>query len=135
LCSWSYISWIYNYLCNQWLSPLKLQFRIPLMTRCTRCNIMWSIFQRLTAGRWFSPYTTISSTSKPDRHYIAGILLKMLKSSLFKTLKYEKDWWQIQHYLTEFVDIDFIQGRNPPIYRRSRGNIITYIISSEPPLR
>jgi hypothetical protein len=24
LCLWSYGSWIYNYLCNQWLSPLKL---------------------------------------------------------------------------------------------------------------
>jgi len=29
-------------LCNQCLSPLKLWFRIPLMARCTRYNIMWS---------------------------------------------------------------------------------------------
>jgi hypothetical protein len=27
--SWSYGSWIYNYLCNQSLSPLKLWVRIP----------------------------------------------------------------------------------------------------------
>jgi len=39
--SWSYGSWIYNYLCNQCISPLKLWFRIPLMARCTRYNIMW----------------------------------------------------------------------------------------------
>ena len=32
---WSYCSWIYNYLCNQCLSPLKLWFRIHLTPRCT----------------------------------------------------------------------------------------------------
>ena len=38
--SWSYCRWIYNYLCNQCLSPLKLCVRIQLMARCTRCNFM-----------------------------------------------------------------------------------------------
>jgi hypothetical protein len=33
---WSYGSWIYNYLCNQCLSPLMLWDRTPLMVRCTR---------------------------------------------------------------------------------------------------
>jgi len=28
--SWSYISWIYYYLCNQYQSPLTLWVRIPL---------------------------------------------------------------------------------------------------------
>ena len=28
---WSYGSWIYNFMCNQCLSPLKLWVRIPLM--------------------------------------------------------------------------------------------------------
>ena len=37
--SWSYVSWIYNYLCNQCLSPLKLRVRTPFMARCTRYNI------------------------------------------------------------------------------------------------
>jgi hypothetical protein len=36
--SWSYGSWICNYLCNQCLS---LWVRIPIMARCTRYNIMW----------------------------------------------------------------------------------------------
>ena len=39
---WSYRIWIYNYLCNQCLSPLTLWVRTPFMTRCTRYNIMWS---------------------------------------------------------------------------------------------
>ena len=34
--SWSYNSWIYNYLCNKCLLPLKLGGRLP----CTRYNIM-----------------------------------------------------------------------------------------------
>jgi len=38
--SWSHGSWIYNYLCNQYLSPLKWVW-IPLIVRCTWYNIMW----------------------------------------------------------------------------------------------
>jgi len=40
--SWSFGSWIYSYLCNQFLSPLKLWLRIPCIGRCTRYNIVWS---------------------------------------------------------------------------------------------
>jgi hypothetical protein len=36
-----YGSGIYNYMCNQCLSPLKLWVRTPFMARCTRYNIMW----------------------------------------------------------------------------------------------
>jgi hypothetical protein len=39
--SWSYGSRIYNYLCNQCLSPLMLRVWIPFMARCTQYNIMW----------------------------------------------------------------------------------------------
>jgi len=39
--SWSYGSRIYDYMCNQCLSPLKLWVRILLMARCTGYNIMW----------------------------------------------------------------------------------------------
>jgi len=39
--SWSYGIWIYNYLCNQCLSPLQLWVRISPMERCTRYYSMW----------------------------------------------------------------------------------------------
>jgi len=39
--SWSYGSWIYNYLCNHCLSLLKLWLLTLFMARCTRYNIMW----------------------------------------------------------------------------------------------
>jgi len=38
--SWSYGSWIYNYMCNQCVSPLTLCIRIPQMARFTGYNIM-----------------------------------------------------------------------------------------------
>ena len=41
--SWSYSSWIYNYLWNQGLSPLKLWVLTPFMARCTRNNMWWSL--------------------------------------------------------------------------------------------
>ena len=34
--SWSYSSWIYNYLYNRCLSSLKLRLRIPFKARCPR---------------------------------------------------------------------------------------------------
>jgi hypothetical protein len=36
-----YGSWIYNYLCNQCLSSLKLWIRILLIARFTQYSIMW----------------------------------------------------------------------------------------------
>ena len=34
------VVWLTNCICNQFLSPLKLWVRIPLMSRCTRYNHM-----------------------------------------------------------------------------------------------
>ena len=34
-------NWNYNYLCNQYLSPLNLWIQISIMARCTRYNNMW----------------------------------------------------------------------------------------------
>jgi hypothetical protein len=75
--SWSYgtFSWIYKYVCNQCLSPLKL--RIQLMAMCTRYNIMW-----LATSRWFSPGTPVSSTNKTDRNDITEILLKVVLNTI-----------------------------------------------------
>ena len=46
--------------------------------RCTRLAIVCDKVCQLPAqGRWFSPGTPVSSTSKTDRHDIAEILLKV----------------------------------------------------------
>ena len=68
------IIWIYNYLCNQCLSPRKMWVRSSLMARCTTwCD---EVCQWLAAGRWFSPGNQVS-TYKTARHDIIEILLKV----------------------------------------------------------
>ena len=74
--SWSYSSWIYNYLCNQCVSPLTLWIRIPLRRGAFDTTLCDKVCQWLAEGRWFSPGTPVSSTNKTDRHYITKILLK-----------------------------------------------------------
>ena len=76
--SWFHGNWIYNYLCNQCILPLTLWVRIPLMARWTRYNIMCLSLSVISAGRWFSPSTPISSTNETDRHYIAEVFLNMV---------------------------------------------------------
>ena len=80
--SWSHVSWIYNYLCNQCISSLTLW--VPLM-RCvhnTCCTTLCDkVFQCLAMGRWFSQCTAVSSINKTDRHDIAVILLKVALNS------------------------------------------------------
>ena len=72
--SWSYGSWVYNYLCNQCLSPLKLcSWRGVLYT--TLCD---KVCQWLSAGLWFF----IGSSNKTDRHDITEILLKVTLNTI-----------------------------------------------------
>ena len=70
-CSWSYGSWIYNYLC---LSPLMLWVWISISARCT--TLCGKVCQWLATGRWFSPCPPVSSTNKIDRHDITDILFE-----------------------------------------------------------
>jgi hypothetical protein len=77
---WSYGGWIYNYICNQCLSPLMLWVRLPLSSRIT--TLCDKVCQWLVTGRWFYPGTLVSSTNKTDRHGIAEILLKVALSTI-----------------------------------------------------
>ena len=67
--SWSYGSWIYNYLCNHCISPLKLWIWITSrrMYSVQHYLVCDKVCQWLAPGRWFSP---VSSTNKTDRHDI-----------------------------------------------------------------
>ena len=87
--SWSYGSWIYNYPCNQCLSPLTLWVWTPLrrgVLDTTLCDqvCQWGILdttlcdqvcQWLVAGQWLSP---VSSFNKTGHHDITEILLKVV---------------------------------------------------------
>jgi len=83
---WSYGSWIYNYLCNQCLSPLMLWVRISIMARYT--TLCDKACQWLVTGRWFSPGPPVSSTNKTDRHDIIEILLKVALNTIKQTNKH-----------------------------------------------
>ena len=81
---WSYGSWIYNYLCNQCLSPLMLLWvRISIRVRCT--TLCDKVCQWLVIGRWFSPGTPVASTNKTVRSDIAEILLKVALNTIKQT--------------------------------------------------
>jgi hypothetical protein len=67
---WLYGSWIYNYLCNQYLSSITLYVRIPLRRGVLNTTLCDKVCQWLAADRWFSPGTPISTTNKTDRHNI-----------------------------------------------------------------
>ena len=70
-------SWIYNYLCNQCLSPLKLWVQ-PHSWRCVLDTALCDkVCWWLATGRWFSPGTPVASTNKTDYHDITEILLKV----------------------------------------------------------
>jgi hypothetical protein len=73
LWSWLYGSWIYNYLCNQCLSPLTLWIRIPLRRCVLHATVCDKVCQWLAAGRRFSLHTFVSSTNKTDLRDITEI--------------------------------------------------------------
>jgi len=79
-----YGSWIYNYICNQCLSPLMLWVRIPIRVR--RTTLCDKVCQWLATSRWFSPGPPVSSTNKTDRHDITEILLKVALNTIKQTI-------------------------------------------------
>ena len=82
---WSYGSWIYNYLCNQFLSPLMLWVIISIRARyATLCN---KVCQWLATGRWFFLDPPVFSTNRTDRHDITGKLLKVALNTINQTNK------------------------------------------------
>ena len=74
--SWSYGSWIYNYLCNQFLSPLKLWVRNSARQGVLDTTLCDKVCHWLAAGRWFSPGTPVSSIDKTECHDITNYCWK-----------------------------------------------------------
>jgi hypothetical protein len=85
---WSYGSWIYNYLCNQSLSPLMLRIRILLRRGILDTTLCDQVCQWLVTVRWFSPVPPVFSTNKTDRHDITEILLKVALDTIKQTNKH-----------------------------------------------
>jgi hypothetical protein len=77
--SWSYSSWIYDYLC--W-SPRTLRVLASFRRGTTLCD---KVCQWLSTGRWISSGTLVFSTNKTDRHDITEILLKVALNTIYQT--------------------------------------------------
>jgi hypothetical protein len=86
--SWSYGSWIYSYLCNQFLSSLTLRVRIPPRRGVCDKILCDQVYQWVATGRWFSPGPPVSSINKSDRHDLTEILLKVALSIITLTIEY-----------------------------------------------
>ena len=79
---WPYGNFIYNYLCNQCLSPLTLWVWILLRRSVLDTSLCDKVCQWLEVRRWFSPSAPVSSTNKTGRHDITEILLKVALSTI-----------------------------------------------------
>ena len=67
---------LYNYLCNQCLSPLMLWVQTPLRRGVLNTTLCDTNCQSL------SPGTPVSSTNKTDRHNTTEILLKVALNTI-----------------------------------------------------
>jgi hypothetical protein len=78
---WSYGIWIYNYLCNQCLSPL-----LWVRSRSGQGvqHYVIKVCQRFATGQWFSLDPPVSSINKTDRHD-TEILLKVALNTIKQT--------------------------------------------------
>jgi hypothetical protein len=83
---WSYGSWIYNYLCNQCRSPLKLWVWIPLR-RVVLDTTLCDKSLLVTCDR-----SEVLSTNKTDHHDITEILLKAALNTITLTLYFKNNY-------------------------------------------
>ena len=70
------------------ISPIRRRFApgfVNYKKRCTRLTAASDkAYQLLAHGRWFSPGTPASSTTKTGRHVIAEVLLKVALNTKYK---------------------------------------------------
>jgi hypothetical protein len=104
-----------------------------LQKRCTRLAAARdNVYQLLIHGRWFSPGTPASSTTKTGRHDIAEILLKVainainqsLNQITFQPFDYERTWWmlsqkRVMHTKWDILISSFLLQLNECILHKS----------------
>ena len=87
----AHCSWIYNYLCNQCLSPQTLWVRFTFRRDVLDTTLCDKACQWLAAGRLFSLGTPVSFTAKTDRHNITEIRLNVAFNTITLTLTWYDD--------------------------------------------
>jgi len=108
-------SWIYNYLCNQYLSPLKLGVRTPFMAMCTHITICDKVCQRLA--------TCLNVRSYYDKRVYCWSSCVILQINNTCSLTFFLIW-QILHFM---VIKDEIYMRN--MFIRNLQHHVTFLIN------
>ena len=75
--SWSYGSWIYNYLAISAYHHYSCEFEPRSWRGALDATLCDKVCQWLAICRWIAPGTPVSSTNKTYLHDITGILLKV----------------------------------------------------------
>ena len=88
--------WYLNSLCKYTFNPIRRGF-VPCFVHykkgCTRLAAASDkAYQLLAHGRWFSPGTPASSTTKTGRHDIAEIFLKVALNTKNQSINHSFPW-------------------------------------------
>jgi hypothetical protein len=122
--SWSYYIWIYNYICNQCMSPLMLWVWISSGRGVLDTKLCDKVCLWLATGRWFTPVTPVDSTNKTDPHDdIAELLLKVALNSINKQTNYLYKVHVITIYFNSYIYVFTFKA-----YLNLLNNIIINII-------
>ena len=99
----SYGNWIYNYLCNQCLSPLTLWERIQLKWNVIDTILCDNVCQWLEAGRWLSLvlWPILIYIVQPCNFYQMGLN----KHGLFIFVSFKAVKWEIIYMCVKGVSI------------------------------
>ena len=100
----------YNYLCNQYLSPLMLWVRIPLRRGVLDTTLCDNVCKWLATGLWFSLDIRVSFNNKTDRHNITEILLKVALNAINQTKPSQRTVSLWYYTFTLFWNIYIIMG-------------------------
>jgi hypothetical protein len=118
-----YVSWIYNYLYNQCLSPLKLWVPIPLVAGAfdTLCD---KVCQWLATGQWFSP---------PIKrlYHISNVVFYRKKGCFSCTVQ----WKYKKNYIVTICEYSFcyeiiLKFKHLQVMRKFCLNILPFLLSS-----
>ena len=113
---------MYNYLCNQWLLPLKLWVKILFI----EYSIQHYVIKWPLTGWWISP---ISSINKTDCHNITEILLKKeLNTITFTPIIF------MNHLYVLVILYKYMNLVASMLYKLAREKIIVQITTIEVPL-
>ena len=97
--SWSYGSWIYNYLCTSAYHQKLCDFEARSRRGVLYTTLWDTVWQWLAADLWFSPGTLVSSTNKTHRYDITEILLKIALNTVTLTITQNIDGYDINHVI------------------------------------